>query len=257
MCRKITVLSGALAILAAACGDSTGPDADEEVAVRFALSSNVAATGTQPLIVTGTNGTLRIEQVWMIVDELELNGSDDSCPSADDDECEFETGPFLLKLPLSGTAVTLASDELPAGTYSELEFEVEDVEFDDDGDDADERASLAALWTRIRSEAADWPQGASLLIAGTFTPTGGTPQQFRTFFDAEIELEVDLVPPLVKTADNGASVTVQLDPALWLRRADGTVLNLAAWNYATTGRLLEFELEIEQGFNHARVELDD
>jgi hypothetical protein len=263
MCRKLAVLP-LLLMAVVGCDDATGPDSDQ-VALRFAVASHVAATGSNPLIVTGTNGTLQIDRVWLIVDELELKGPDDSCPAEndepgadreDDEECEFEAGPFLLKLPLTGSSVTLATDEVPPGTYSELDFEVEDVEFEDEDDD-DEEGRLNVLFARVRQEAPDWPRRASMLVTGTFTPAGGAPLPFRTFFDAEIELKMLLDPPLVKTADNGSTVTVELDPTSWFRRSDGTVRNLAASDFAATGRLLEFELDIERGFHRARCESDD
>ena len=265
MSNKFTAIAVLLVVGTTACGDSTGPDGDE-VAVRFAVSSAVAPARNAPLLVTGTNGTLEIDQVWMVVDELELKGPDGSCPARlnagsdddgdDDGDCEFESGPFLLKLPLTGSATTIATEGLPPGTYTRLDFEVEDVEFDDEDED-DEEGRLNALFQRVRQEAPDWPRRASLLVTGTFTPTGGTPQSFRTFFDAQIEITMALTPPLVNTAESGASVTVELDPTSWFRRGDGSVRNLAASDFALTGRVLELEVDIERGFDRARCESHD
>lgn len=253
MLKNSMYLAASAALLAAACGDSTGPEEREQVAVRFAITADAAAS-TGPLTVAGSNGVLSITRAWMIVDELELEGPDDSCPGASDDECEFETGPFLLKLPLTGAATTVAISNIPAGTYTEFELEVEDLDLDDVDNDS---TAVNQLWTDIRADRPDWPREASMMIEGTFTPTGGAAQSFRTYFDAEVEVEMPLVPPLVLAERSDAAITVQLDPRSWFLRADGTVRNLAEWDYATTGLLLEFDLEIEQGFDGVRIERDD
>lgn len=91
-----------------------------------------------------------------------------------------------------------------------------------------------------------------MVVTGTFTPTGGAPQNFTVFFDADIEVEMDLVPPLVIDATGTASrtITINLDPALWFQ-ANGQVLDLSSFN----GQTLEFEAEIEDGF--VEIEFDD
>lgn len=43
-------------------------------------------------------------------------------------------------------------------------------------------------------------------------------------------------------------MTVTIDPGAWFARPDGTVLDLSRLDFARTGRVLEFEVEMEQGF---------
>lgn len=97
-----------------------------------------------------------------------------------------------------------------------------------------------------------------MLAIGTFTPTGGAPVPFRVYFEAEVEIEMDLVPPVTVTDDgSGATFTVHIDPALWFKRADGTVMNLAALDYDATGSVVEFEFEMENGFTEIEFDDDD
>jgi hypothetical protein len=257
-----------LAVLALSGCDSTGPD-DGNVAIRFRGSAGVAASaqivGTDPgpaLVQTfsGVNGTLTIQSIHVVVGKFKLEGSEEACPDRagemDDDgddefeDCgDFKAAPFLLELPLNGGVVSVKSADVPAGAYDELEFEVEDADMDDDDDEA---PALTTARNQMLALHADWPKEASMVVVGTFTPTGGTARSFRTFIDAEVEIEIDLVPPLVVGDDRGAEVTVVLDPAMWFRTASGAVLDLSAFNGPS--RRLKLEVELEKGFTKVEIE---
>ncbi len=249
-------------LLTTACDSATGPEGTARVDIRFGTSgvaggvsgaapaSGISARG---LVVQGTNGILDIEEVRLIVAELELEGDDDACESAGqgDDCAEFEAPAFFLDLPLDGGRVTVATDDVPLGLYDELEFEVEDLEDDDAGD----LAVIQRIFNEVRSEFPDWPEEASMLVTGTFTPTGGQPVAFRVYFEAEIEVEMELSPPL-RISEEGASrsVVVEVRPEAWFLRPDGTVLDLSRFDFDRTGAVVEFEVEMEHGFT--RIELD-
>lgn len=256
------ILSGLL--LVTGCDDTTGPERDgsSAVEVRFTTSSPgqsslvgaslAVGTAGDSLMIEGSNGTLVIRDIRMVVDEFELEGHGAGCPLDDDDddpderECEFESPRFFLDLPLDDGAVPVADELLPEGTYDELEFEVEDIDLDEEGEDDDDVSILAA---EIRSEFPEWPAEASVLVDGTFIPTDGDAQDFRAFFEAEIEVEMALDPPLVVDAEGGNRViTVEVRPESWFQRIDGSVLNLALLDYETTGQVAEFEAEFEDGF---------
>lgn len=255
---SILVAAGALA----ACGDSTGVDGGATVDVAFTTTSSTATAGTsafdetgQPSAITlpGTNGTLVIETIHVIVSEIELEGTLASCEEGiDDDDCEeVEQGPFLVEIPADGSSLQVASATVPLGTYNELEWEVEDLDFDDD-DDQQETAAVRADIESVFG-AGVWPSEASMAVTGTFLAEGETtPTPFTTFFAAEIEVEMDLVPPLELTTE-GASreLTIVLSPELWFLNLDGTVMNLAL----LSGELVEFEAEFEDGV--VEIEIDD
>lgn len=252
--RKSLAVYACLPLLAGACDNLTGND-DGTLAIRFATYSatrtpaNVSFSSlADELVLTGTNGTLRIEDIRLIVSELELERTEGSCAGEreDDEDCEeFESGPFLVDLPLGTGAVTLAADQIPAGTYSELEFEVEDL---DDDDDAPDSNRLQPILAQITTLYPNFPRSASMVVKGTFTPIGGSARPFIVYFDAEIEVEKDLIPPV--TVPEASAITVHVNPDAWFRKGP-QVVDLSQLN----GRLVEFELEIESGFHD--VEIDD
>lgn len=260
----LVLLTLAAGLSLAACdADTTAPEGTSPVAIGFGTAS--AATASSPMatapqrnvVAEGTNGTLEITDVLLIVSELELEGADDACLDPDDDDlddcADFEASPFLLELPLDGSTVTVAVEGAQAGTYHELEFEVEDLELDDD-DDAQE---LEPAWAEARDAHIDWPDEASMVVEGTFTPADdATARTFRVFVDADIEVELEMDEPLVVEADEPASVTVLLDPGTWFTRADGSVLDLSAFDYdGDESDIIELEAEFEDGV--VEIELDD
>src|SRR5689334_393259 len=80
----VAMVAFAIAALAA-CGDSLGVGGPQSVAVNFqVLGSGAAPVGPNaggpsqvagpPLVVVGTNGTLAIDEIRVIVSEVELEG---------------------------------------------------------------------------------------------------------------------------------------------------------------------------------------
>ena len=258
------LLTVAAGLSLAACDtDTTAPEGASPVAIGFGTapaataSSPVATAPKRNVVAQGTNGTLEITDVILIVSEFELEGADDACLDPDDDDlddcADFEAPPFLLELPLDGSTVTVAVGDVPPGTYHELEFEVEDLELDDD----DDGQELEPVWAEARNAHTDWPDEASMVVEGTFTPENdATARTFRVFVDAEIEVEMELDEPLVVEADQAASVTVLLDPGTWFTRADGSVLDLSAFDYdGDESDIIELEAEFEDGV--VEIEFDD
>lgn len=253
--HRTLLTAGALLALSACSDNPAGSGGgDGNVQLRFGVAGGQALSslarlqtgGTDALTLTGANGTLRIDDLRMVVAEFELKGDDDvntcgQAPGAVDDCEDFNAGPMFIDLPLAGGAVPVGSGDVPPGTYAEVEFEVEDL--DDDEENAAERARIEQLWQQIRGLFPDWPRDASLLVVGTFTPTGGAPQPFRAFIEAEIEIETELSPRLVVGQGESRGVDVLLDPAIIFRSGDN-VLNLAQ----ASGRD-ELEIRIENGFH--------
>ncbi len=251
------LLAGALLVLSTGCDSSSTDGTDVRLGFRVENASlSNAKTAADTLEIAGSNGTLRIMDVRLIAAEFELERqSDDDCDlltgEAHDDCEEFELPPFFVDLPLDETRVTIGAANIAPDTYDELEFEIENLD-DDDGNPG----VAAVLLSEIRTQFPDWPQKASVLLEGEFEPTGGTPQPFRVYVDAEIEIEMDLSPPLTIDADGvSEDLSIVVDPAMWLLRTDGTVVDLSAADFSNTGDLFEFEVEFENGFKE--IEFDD
>lgn len=239
------------ATLLAGCSDSPlggGPGDDARVQLRFGVaggaslssSARFQAGGTDRLVITGSNGTLAISDIRMIVAEFELDGDDDVNPCAGDDCEDFDAGPLFVDLPLTGGPIAVGTSDIPPGVYEEVEFEVEDL--DDDEENAAERQRIEALRQQIQAQFPDWRRDASMLVVGTFTPTGGTARPFRAFVEAEIEIELGLNPPLTVAQGGTGSLDVTLDPQAIFRVGD-RVLDLSTIEGRT-----ELELEIDSGF---------
>jgi len=251
----------------AGCDSTTAP-ADDLARVSLAFSTEVgglaasrvpgemgapAQSVARAIDLTGSNGTLTLDEVWMVVAEFELErANDDDCfEELDNDSCEkFEAPPQFISLPLDGESRLSVSQDVPPDVYDELEFEVEDLNIDDD-DDTQHSDEIQALFATIQGQFPDWPGDASMLVNGSFTPTGGAAVPFSVFFEAEIEIEIEFPTPLDLTAGEVATATVIVDPALWFRVSDGTVMDLSQLQ----GQLVEFEAELENGFT--RLEFDD
>ena len=244
----------------AACGGGTDPGTS--VAIKFGTAGSAASPSSAAMFsvggrqaadvaghIEGSNGELNLTGIWVIVEEFELEPVEVT-------DCDIEPEPagcadfkqkyFFINVPLDGTTITVVSAEIPDGSYDELEFEVDDVEVDpDDPEEQAEADLIAALLLTVRGQFPTWPEEASMLVTGTWNPTNGPAVSFETYFDADIEVEMDLVPVLT-VADGVASrdLTILLRPDLWFLRADGTVWNLKDLE----GQLVDFDLEIEDGF---------
>lgn len=272
------VLSLIAAAFLGGCSDGAGPESSSLVSIKFGIAGSTAnpsspasfsvaggAAGDVPSHIEGSNGDLNLTAIWVIVEEFELEpvehichddfGGHEHCP-------DFEREYFFIGVPVDGSTVDVVTAGIPDGTYDELEFEVENVEIDDDDpEDMEESDLIMALITMIEDAGFSmWPEKASLVVIGTFTPKDadgmlGTAVPFETYFEAEIEVEMDLDPVLEikdEAVVGGGAITIYLLPDRWFTRTDGTVWNLAELQ----DELVEFELEIEDGFK-LEIEIDD
>ncbi|MEO8193765.1 MAG: hypothetical protein ABI681_07930 [Gemmatimonadales bacterium] len=251
-------------------GSSTGVSANLLVA-----DPRLAA---DELTLTGTNGTLVIQDVRFIVEEMKLRSSDgvSGCNEADDenenenevddenegddnlvvsrdegvnhdnddgddendDDCEFEGGPFIVDLPLVGDA-TIATENVPAGTYDSFRFKIDDLEQGNDDED-DDRAATPALLTQMRTAYPDFPSRASLVVKGT---QNGTP--FTVFFRSKMKISQAINPPLVIPGDK--ALTVKIDPTAWFKNGTN-VADLLSLN----GKLVNFGAQFGRGISRVK-----
>ncbi|PSQ87677.1 MAG: hypothetical protein BRD30_08320 [Bacteroidetes bacterium QH_2_63_10] len=258
--RRVPFLSilfaGLVMVIVTGC-DSSGPSTTNgtvEVGFTTATSSgaqNTSATQTSsrsadsdPLTLTSSNGMLKISDIRLIVDKVKLKHTEVEI----EQEVEVER-PEFLDLPLQEAEVSpVAAGEVPPGTYNEFEFEVDDLD-DDDG-------TNQGLRQDIRDEFPNWPEDASMIVVGTFTPTDGSSESFTAYFEAEIEVERMLSTPLEVTDDGfSRELVVKLDPARGFEQADGTIQDLSQFDFEETGQLVEFEAEFEEGV--AEIEYGD
>ena len=139
-------------------------------------NSETAATSAAPtpgplssVEATGSNGTLTIDEVQIIVDEFKLEGDDAGCQEmpAEAEGCgRFEARPYVLDLPLDAVPIDIATSAVPAGTYFLLKLETTDL--------ASSSAKMEAIGDEVLAAFPDWPENASLRVAGSFDPGDGS-----------------------------------------------------------------------------------
>jgi hypothetical protein len=261
--RLVPFVFALIAAVALVGCDSTGSSTSNsgEVTVSFATASSTQSTrsfakaAADSLVLSGSNGTMQIDDIRLIVDKVKLEQDtegtgEDSAEVEIEREVEVER-PDFLDLPLQESEVSpVAAGDVPAGTYNEFEFEVDDL--DDDEGNAQE------LLSDIRNEEGfpNWPEDASMVVIGTFTPADGSPTSFTTYFEAEIEVERVLSTPLEVTSEGfSRELIVRLDPARWFGQGDDTIRDLSQFDYEETGTVKELEAEFEDGV--AEIEYDD
>ena len=169
-----------VALIAAATlfvGCDSADESAGTVQVQFRLADGtqtLSKTAAGTLEIDGSNGTLRLTEVHLIVAEFELDRlNDDDCDllgdQLDDDDCEkFQAPPFFVNLPLDETQVTVAASSITPDTYKELDFEIEDL-----GDDDFPAGVAEALLAEVRADFPAWPSKASMVFVGEFETAGG------------------------------------------------------------------------------------
>lgn len=207
---------GLILLATAGCSETTTPTELRNVQVSFATQSvavpAVAASlmaaphiAKNDTMITGSD-TLIVTSAQIVLREIELQRSD--LPNCDDDDCEeFEVGPVLVDLPLTPGVDHQFELDIPAGTYSEIEFDIHKVE--------DEPSDIAFL--------ANHPEfdGLSIRVSGTFNGNA-------FLFESElgVEQELDLNPPLVvEDGAAGTNITIFVAIDSWFRDQAGNVID--------------------------------
>lgn len=270
--KKVTRLTSAciafLGVFAIGCSSDdsgtelTNPEG-QDFTLQFELSpaaqggksANLLPPPVPSISIEGSNGTLVIEDLRFILEDIKLEQPDSECEDSSNPEetdCEeLEMGPFFVNMPLNGNPLDLGTTVVANGLYDELEFEIDNLDSDDPDDTND-----ATLLAQIQNEFPNWPTNASMLISGHFTSTDGITTDFSTYAEAEVEIELNFNPALEITPESLSNMaTVNIDPTSWFLQADGSVTDLSLFDYAATGEIMEFSQEIEDGF--VSVDSDD
>jgi hypothetical protein len=178
----VAVLGAALGM--SACEEGIGLDAN----LNAQASLSFAATGGSTLFgdptppqnpITVSGHVISISRVELRLSELEIEGSDDS-------KMEMRGGQIVVALPMNGSVVTPVNATVAAGTYDEVELDVQTVR-----------------------------------IQGTFDG-----QPFDITVAVDEELETAIRPVLVVSETSQANLTVAIQVASWFRNSDGSAIDL-------------------------------
>ena len=229
--RRSAWLLAASLPLFAACGDPTASNGGAtNLSVSFASSGVTAKNAAGNAIIVGaSNDTLAISSVQLVLNDVELKlAGVSSCPdsipartsgdddSSDDDGCSrIDLGPMLLDLPLDSVGQSKFAVAIPAGSYREVEFELDKVRTGSSASRAE------SLFVAQHPEFRDM----TVKVTGTYR---GTPFTFTSRVEAEVEFEFE--PALVVEAGVNDNITVSLDLGRWFRGETGALLPPTAQN---------------------------
>lgn len=228
-----------LVAILAACGDATSSGDDQRVGVSFQAVGQRSAIAADSS--TRVADSLIITRVQLVMSELELarTTGDSLCavPAAtilartssdkgkDKDKNKqhseersererrcpsIDLGPFLVTLALTSSPVTRFANNIPAGTYREIEFEIDRPEDDSSG------VAFIASNPDFRD--------ISVRAEGTYK---GRP--FTYVGRAKSELELEFRPSLT-VSSSGTVVSIRVDLAKWFRNAAGAAIDPATAN---------------------------
>ena len=193
------------------------PTTDPQLSFNLATHATSAtlagqSAGSPETFTDGTN-TLVINRVDLVLREVELrkSGATSECrASLGHDSCEkLELGPILLTLPLgTDSALRAFSVTVPAGSYSEVEFEIHKPSPSDDAAFIQANPAFA---------------GVSVRIAGTYNDAA-----FDFVSDLEAEEEIHFSSPLVVAESARTDLTLSVDLDHWFRDAGGALLDPAS-----------------------------
>jgi hypothetical protein len=207
----------------AGCSDPTEVALRGGVAVSFATQSPTAGTPAPPFrraaamddtLVVGTD-SLILTSVQVVLREIELKQAETADCDVEPEPAgceEIEVGPVLVDLPLTSGADSTFAIEVPAGTYSRIDFEVHKVS----GGDPTDAAFLQAHPTF---------DGLSIRAQGTFNG-----QAFTFETDLDVEQELNLAVPMVVDETTATNLTVRVDVSTWFRSPGGALIDPATAN---------------------------
>lgn len=216
------VCAGSIAVLAAACSGTTGPNGAGTVSLSLATGtgSGTVTPDIRPAFsLTQKSGTdsLVIDSAFVVLRRIELEAQDGTCPTTgtptEGDGCEeFKAGPVLLSLPLDGTVDQTVSIPVPAGTYNKLQFQVHAPTADS--------ADQAFLKDNPTYDS------VSIRVFGTYNGNAFT---FTSHLDAEQEAELN--PALVVDANTASTnVTLHVDVSTWFVAPDSSLIDPSTAN---------------------------
>ena len=212
----------AAAVIIVACSDPTALEHRGGVAVSFSTQGTTG--GAAPALSRmgllddtlgiGTD-TLILTSVEIVLREIELKAVETADCDTEPEPAgceEVEIGPVLVDLPLTPGAEQQFVIDVPAGTYSRIDFEVHKISSDDPEDAAFRQAHPDLVEKSIR-------------VMGSFNGVAFT---FET--DLDVEQELTLVPALLVSESTDLNVTILVDVDTWFVAAGGSLIDPATAN---------------------------
>ncbi len=182
--------------LITSCDDLTGSSENAEsrqvkVTMSVGGENSFDISGTPTASSWDTN-EVELSLVRLLVDNLELENTSE-------DSVDFEVDNLIVDLPLDGDTLEITTQQIPAGSYDELDIEI-DADFVED--------SLLNDSTGIYS----------IVVQGTYNDEEFT---FRTKKEFEEEFKFD--PPIeITDSTNTLTLNLSINIERWFKHADPT-----------------------------------
>lgn len=232
-----TLVAALAAAGCAASGPSEGvvtlafPGASASVRASSFRAAQASAVPAPSATFAVAGGRVTLSSVRVALKEVEFELDSDAASTAGDvEEFEFK-GPFVVDALAGTVAPALPQATLPAGVYEEIEISADKLE------DAEA--------TAIGLAADDALRGKSILVAGAFEPSVGTPVPFSIVCAADEDFDLkplgEAVKPISVDEAGTNAVLISFRMAEWfdgvdfgtaLREADGSILVAAGNNIA-------------------------
>lgn len=199
-----------------ACGDATGPTSGDSVTLSATSGGSGSASTSRAgpsFSIEQSDGTnsLTLTRVAVVARDVELEAVDAECAEEDGEETgcrDFESGPVLLELPLDGDVATVATVDVPEGTYDEVEFNIHRPTRGSEEDNA------------LLQSHPDFEE-VSIRVEGDYNGDS------FVFEQDLMETQERTLSPALEVAGDGSSVnlTLRLDVTTWFTDGDGGLVD--------------------------------
>lgn len=189
-----------------ACGDD---DSSGSASGNVSVSLSTRAAISAPRI----GGDIVLTRARFVIRDIKLE------TEGEPEGTEFETGPVLMELNLSGSLNEALVVGIPAGLYDEVRFKTHKL---DDDDPVDQLALNDPVFADFAG-----PDRYSLIIEGSYDDGSG-PREFVFNSDLNQEQRQQLIPPLVlQSGDSRANLTFVMDTTTWFVNGLGVTIDPA------------------------------
>lgn len=189
-----------LAITFTAC--STSADTNTPQIRLNAMVTTSAAL--QPKLISTALPDIQITEAKMLIREIEFESA------VGEDSLDFETGPLVLNLDLTGGLTEISVTDVRPGVYDEIEFDIHKPEDNEIPSDPDFRIGDGGN------------ERFSVIIKGT---VDNEPFLFRSTENFEIELEFDTNFIISDDADGMFDITLSAAINTWFVDGNGAALD--------------------------------
>lgn len=185
--------------------DTTNSTNDDTTSLSLSLAVQNANQTTDN---TTQSSHLAITEAKILIRKIELE-SDLEDDGIADDSLNFETGPMAVNLNLDGSLNPISVNEVPAGRYDEIEFEIHKPEDNETPPDPDFKIGTSG------------DERFSVIVRGIYNG-----QDFLYRSTENMEQEIELGSPLVIEERQGnINVTLTIDLSRWFVDENGNNLD--------------------------------